>query len=139
MTLEVLFSVQTDNNKLRSLYIELANHEDFNPYKKNIVSDMPSSGVRKDFAEWYATEKERIESEIEFYKNKIQEDRKNVEAFIREAPHPECDIIRYRVINNLSWEEIGSLTGYSRRSVSNKFYNYIKNTENTKNTAQGVI
>lgn len=29
MTLNELFSIQTDNNKLKSLYMELANHENF--------------------------------------------------------------------------------------------------------------
>ena len=69
MTVEELFSVQEDNHRLRSLYIELANHENFNPYKANEISDMPKGGGGKNFLEWYAEEKERIENDIEFYKN----------------------------------------------------------------------
>ena len=72
MTLYELLSVQRDNNKLKSLYIELADHENFNPYKNNIITDMPKGGKGKNFEEWYTEEKERILNEIEFYKKKIQ-------------------------------------------------------------------
>lgn len=126
MTLEELFSVQTDNNKLKSLYIELANHENFNPYKKNIMSDMPKGGEGKEFTEWYAEGKERIEKDIECYKEKLQRDRRMIEEYIGNAPFPECDIIRYRVINNLGWFEIGEMLAMDRRTASRKFYNYIK-------------
>lgn len=131
MTLEELFSVQTDNNKLKSLYIELANHENFNPYKKNIISDMPKGNNGKKFEEWYTEEKERIEKDIEFYKEKIQRDRKNVNDFIEAAPYPERDIIRFRVINDLSWYDIGELVGYHRTKVSKKFYDYIKSSQSS--------
>ena len=133
MTVYELFAVQRDNNKLKSLYLELANHENFNPYKSNIISDMPRGGGRgKNFEEWYTEEKDRIEREIELYKHKIQEDRKLVEGFISDAPYPECDIIRFRVINDLSWEEIGRMVGYSRRSAARKFYDYTKVDRNAR-------
>ena len=65
MTIDELFSLQRDNNKLRSLYIELAKHEDLNPYKNNVITDMPKGSEGKNFAEWYAEEMERIQTEIE--------------------------------------------------------------------------
>lgn len=126
MTAEELFSMQKDTNKLRSLYIELARHEDFNPYKNNIISDMPKGSSGRNFLEEYMEKKEELESQIAFYKRKIQEDRRMLDTYIEAAPYPECDIIRYRAINNLSWEEIGNLTGYSRFQVSRKFWEYIK-------------
>lgn len=127
MTLYELFAIQRDTNKLKSLYIELANHENFNPYKNNIISDMPRGGKRKDFTEWYVEEKNKILRDIEFYKKKIQEDRKQVDEFIESAPYPECNIIRFRVINGLGWFEIGELLSMNRRTASRKFYDYIKN------------
>ena len=132
MTVEELFSVQTDNNKLRSLYLELAKHEDFNPYKSQVISDMPKGCGVKNFSEWYAEEGDRIRREIKFYEKKIQEDRKKIDEYIDQAPYPECDIIRFRAINNLSWEEIGDYVGYSRRQASKKFWNYIKNDRNDR-------
>ena len=58
MTLKELFSVQADSNKLKSLYIELANHENFNPYKNNIISDLPKGSEKgKDFSQWYLKER----------------------------------------------------------------------------------
>lgn len=126
MTALELFIVQMDENKLRSLHIELAKHEDFNPYKGNVITDMPSGSSGKNFLEWYAEEGERIRKEIDLYERRLKEDRKKVDAYIDAAPYPERDIIRYRVINNLSWEEIGAYIGYSRRWVAKRFWAYIK-------------
>lgn len=139
MTVEELFSVQEDNHRLRSLYIELANHENFNPYKANEISDMPKGGGGKNFLEWYAEEKERIESDIEFYKKKIQRDRKMLDEYIDNAPYPERDIIRYKAINDLSWEEIGDFVGYSGRQTSRKFWEYIKkDVQNVQNVQSKI-
>lgn len=125
MTVEDLFSLQTDMNKLRSAYIKLAEHENFNPYKSLEIKDAPGGSGAKNFLEWYTEEKEKLESEIEFYKRKIQEDRRMIDEYISQAPYPECDIIRYRAVNNLSWKEVGDLTGYSRFQASRKFWNYL--------------
>ena len=133
MTVEELFSLQADDNKLRSLYIELARHEDFNPYKGNIITDMPKGSGAKNFSEWYIEEEERIKSRIEYYKKKVQEDRAMIEEYIKEAPYPESDIIRYRAINNLSWEDIGGLIGYSRQQAAKKFWKYVKEEQKERN------
>lgn len=126
MTVKELFSVQADLNKLKSLSMELANLEEFNPYRNNIISDMPKGGGGKDPMDWYIDEKERIREEIRACEKKLLVDREKVEAYISAAPHPEQEIIRYRVINDLGWDEIGINLGYSRRSVTRKFYDYIK-------------
>lgn len=126
MTVNELFSVQADLNKLKSLSMELANLEEFNPYRNNVISDMPKGSGGKDVTEWYIDEKERLKVELEIYREKLQQDRERVEAFIDAAPHPEQEIIRYRVMNDLSWDEIGVKMGYSRRSITRKFYDYIK-------------
>ena len=47
MTIRELYSLQEDDNKLKSLYMELARHEDFNPYKNNIISDMPKAAKKR--------------------------------------------------------------------------------------------
>ncbi|MCR1941243.1 hypothetical protein [[Clostridium] symbiosum] len=125
MELEKLFSVQKDMNKLKSLYQEMAAHESFNPYKKNIASDMPKGAGRKSFGEWYIEEKERIDREVEYYKEKLQVDRRELDEYISTAPFPECDIIQYRVINGMNWEKIGDLIGMDRRTASRIFYRYV--------------
>lgn len=126
MTVYELFAIQRDKNILKSLYLELAAHENFNPFKANTISDMPKGGEGKRFEEWYAEEKERIQKRIDLYEHKIQEDRLLLDKYIANAPFPECDIIRYRVINNMSWEEIGVEVGYSRTQTMRKFYGYIE-------------
>ena len=122
MTEQELLVVQRDNDKLKSLYLELANHEQFNPRNRTAMAD----GLKDNLEKWYMEEKERLEKEIDFYEKKIQFDRKLIEDFITSAPYPEAEIIRYRVINNLSWQEIGMATFMDRRTASRKFYNYIK-------------
>lgn len=126
MTLYDLFAIQRDKNILKSLYMELAAHENFNPFKANTISDMPKGGEGKRFEEWYAEEKERILKRIDLYERKIQEDRLQLDEYIKAAPWPESDIIRFRVINNMSWEAIGKEIGYSRWSVTRKFFDYVK-------------
>lgn len=126
MTLEELFSVQRDEGKLRSLCIQLARHEDFNPFKNNPISDMPKGGGKESFLDWYTEEKERLEHEIENCKKKLAEDKRKVNAYINASPYPECEIIRLRVLNNMSWAEIGGIVGYSNRQASRKFWDYIK-------------
>ena len=133
MTIRELYSLQEDDNKLKSLYMELARHEDFNPYKGNIITDMPKGSGAKNFSEWYIEEEERIKSRIEYYKKKVQEDREMIEEYIKEAPYPESDIIRYRAINNLSWEDIGGLIGYSRQQAAKKFWKYVKEEQKERN------
>ncbi|MDU7723516.1 MAG: hypothetical protein E7J97_22775 [Citrobacter sp.] len=134
MTLKELFSVQADLNKLKSLSMELANLEEFNPYRNNVITDMPKGGQGKDVTAWYIEEKERLRGKIKTYEEKLRRDRAKVEAFIAAAPHPESEIIRYRVINDLSWDDIGAIVGYSRSWVSKVFYRYIKKTEKTESS-----
>lgn len=125
MTEYELFAVQRDTNKLRSLYMELADHENFNPYKENVMTDMPKGKQGFNFVEWHYEEKERIEKEIEFYKQKLQIDRKKIADFVKTVSYPECEIIQYRVVNNLGWFEIGELLCMDRRTASRKFFNYL--------------
>lgn len=133
MTLYELQCVQRDMNRLKSLYIELADHENFNPYKSNTVSDMPKGSRGINFNEWYTEEKERLEKEIEACKQMIQRDRRVIDKYIRSAPYPECDILRFRVINNMSWKEIGAAVSYSSSQVKRKFFDYLKDERNAQN------
>lgn len=126
MTLEELYSVQNDMQKLKSLYLELAELEDFNPYRSGELSDMPRKSGGKNFLEWHSEEKERILSEIDFWQKKIQHDRKTVNEYISAAPNPEQDIIRYRVINNMGWGEIGDELNMDRTTASKRFYAYLR-------------
>lgn len=131
MTLYELYAVQRDMNKLKSLYLELAAHENFNPYKGNVITDMPKGNTGENFSEWYTEKHEELLRDIDFYKRKIQEDRKIMDKFIKDAPYPECDIIRFRVVNDLSWNEIGEALLMDRSTVSKKFYKYIKLSHNS--------
>lgn len=127
MDAKELYTYQNDREKLRSLQIELARHESFNPYKGCEISDMPKgSGGGMSFAEWWTDEKLRLEEKIKECIAKVESDRERIETYIDDAPEPEQSIIRYRVINGMGWDEIGDTMYLNRRTVSRKFYNYIK-------------
>ena len=128
LTIEELYSVQTDKNRLKSLHMELKDLENANPYHKNTISDAPKGkGTRTgfDFSEWYVTRKEKITKDIEYYEEKLLQDREMIDTYIAGIPHPDCDIIRYRAINGLGWYEIGDLLAMDRRTASRRFYNYV--------------
>ncbi len=139
MTTYELFAVQRDTNRLKSLYLELANHESFNPYKSDQIIDVPKQRGGKSFEEWYTKERERLLREIECYKKKIQKDREEIDRFIEDAPYPECDIIRFRVVNGLDWEEIGDTLYMDRRTAARRFTAYIKKTMMPTMPANSVI
>lgn len=124
VTIDELFDVKKDSSKLKSLYLELEKHDSFHPYRCSQLANAPNRSDRKNFIEWHAAEKERIEKEIEQYKERLQYDRKRTEDYIATIPYPECDIIRYRVINGLGWFEIGEMMNMNRRTASRKFYGY---------------
>lgn len=86
---------------------------------------MPKGAGWKSFGNGYIEEKERIDREVEYYKEKLQVDRRELDEYISTAPFPECDIIQYRVINGMNWEKIGDLIGMDRRTASRIFYRYV--------------
>ena len=67
----------------------------------------------------------RIENDIKYYQEKIQRDRAEMESIIESLNFPDCDIVRFRVINGMNWENIGNLMGMDRRTASRKFFSAI--------------
>ena len=62
-----------------------------------------------------------------------------LDEYIDKAPYPERDIIRYKVINDLGWGEIGDFVGYSGRQASRKFWEYIKkDVQNVQNVQSKI-
>ena len=132
MTLEKLYAPVNMENKLKSLLLELAELEDFNPYKKNIITDEPPGGGNgKAYQEWYSEKKDDLEKKIESLRKQIAEKTVERDVFIDEAPSPEREIIRYRIVNNLRWEEIGELLSMERSTVNKRFWGYMR--ENLEN------
>lgn len=127
MNYEDLLSVQEGIEKLKSLQKELEELECMNLTKRSDINfdTTKIKGGRKSFVEWYAEEKERIENEVEFCKREIQKNRKKIDEYIEKAPYPESAIIRYRVINGMSWEEIGEQLAMDRRTASRKFQAFV--------------
>lgn len=121
-----LFAYRRALNKLRSLQIELADHENFNPFKSQSMDGMPHGSSSNDLNDWYLAEKDRLLSEIARCKRSVEVEKAKLDRIIADAPYPECDIIRFKVVNNMSWTDIGDRIGYSPRRVSQLFWKYIE-------------
>ncbi len=117
-----IYAIQKDSGKLHSLLLELEEVEQWQKelqYRKG-VPEQPTE------SEWYKEEKKRLECEITWYESKVQEDRKALDFFLTTIPYPANEIIRYRVVNHLSWKEIGAMFYLDRRTVARKFKEYVK-------------
>lgn len=127
MDVRELYTYQNDRERLWSLQLELARHESFNPYRGCEISDMPKgSGDGMSFAEWWTDEKMRLETKLRECIERMERDKRKIEAYIDASPEPEQSIIRYRVINGMGWDEIGDTMHMDRRTASRKFYEYVK-------------
>lgn len=122
MNKQELFKINALTNQLKSLELELATVKQHNFYKKNNVTDMPGGSDRTNEIEWYAEEVTRIEKEIAYTVEDIQRARREIGEFIESIVDNTLKaIVRYRVINNLRYEEIGGLLGYHKSVIGNKF------------------
>lgn len=127
MTIEELSQIPYILLQLKSLQLELAALEDFNPYKGNVITGMPRGGEARDLFVWYAEEKKRIEDMIEYNLKGLQNERKRINEYIDKISDGEVrEIIRLRCVNHMNWEEIGEEVHMDRRTASRKFYDHFK-------------
>lgn len=113
------------NKSIKSINLELAELRQMNPYKKNIISDMPRGGEIKDQTVEYINNTMMLEDLLNYNLKKLQLERQKIEDFIEKIEDPQVRLImRLRCINNMSWYAIGDEVGLDRRTASKKFYSY---------------
>lgn len=122
-----LYKYENDKQRLRSLQLELAQHEAFNPFRPSGNDGMPhGSGDGTTFAEIWTAEKLRIEGEIRECQAEAEAERMKLERLLEQIPEPERSVVRYRVINGLTWDKIGRYTHMNRTTAMRKFRESVK-------------
>ena len=129
MTVEELSELYYINKEITIIQKEIAKLKEMNFYKKPIISDMPKGSNRgTDILTEYVDDMRTLETMLLYNLRKLQEKRKTAEAFLESVKDAELRLImRLRVVNNMSWYDIGDEVGKDRRTVSKKFYDFFKN------------
>lgn len=127
LEMKALNEIYYINKSIEAINRELAELREFNPYKKNIISDLPRGGERKDRATQYINNVMMLEDLLNYNLKKLQVERAKAEEIISKIKDPEIRlIVRLRCLNNMSWYKIGDEVGIDRRTASKKFYNYFE-------------
>lgn len=130
MTVEELSEIYYINKEIKSLQLELAQLQQKNFYKNNIMSDMPRGGEAKEASFEYVNQVMELEDLLNYSLRKLQYQRRKVEEFLNTVEDAELRLImRLRAVNNMRWEDIGRELGMERTTVSKKFYKYFRNKE----------
>lgn len=135
MTIKKLSSLPSLQNELISLNLSLVKMQEAykNPYKKNIITDMPrgeSGGGMEDKVIGIVD----IETEIREIEQKINSTRKEINAFIESIKEQNTrDIIRFRCVNGMSFAEIGRMMGYTRSRIMTIFNDFFENFDEIQN------
>ena len=140
MTLEESKQIHYIIKEISVLQRELAELKMKNPYKQNIITDMPRGGGGSSDISDYASEVLELEDMLNYSLRKLQIERKKFEKFLTTVEDSEMRLIlRLRCINNMGWFDIGEELNMDRRTASRKFYDFISKKKDTHNAREGVL
>lgn len=128
MTIQETRNIYYINKEIKKIQEEIyALNNDKNFYKSNQLTGMPKGNSEADIFADYADGKETLQDMLVYSLKKLQLERKKAEVFLNTIEDAEIRlIIRLRVINNMTWEEIGAELGMERTTVSKKFRKFFK-------------
>lgn len=128
MTIEEVSELYYINKEIAQIQREIAELKKKNYYKKPVMSDMPKGSRGTDIRECVDSIK-ALEDSLHYNLLTLQRKRVAAEEFLQSVEDAEIRLImRLRVVNNMSWENIGKEVGMSRTTVSRKFYQYFQQT-----------
>ncbi len=140
MTLEESKQIHYIIKEISVLQRELAELKMKNPYKQNIINDMPRGGGGSSDISDYASEVMELEDMLNYSLRKLQIERKKFEKFLTTVEDSEMRLIlRLRCINNMGWFDIGEELNMDRRTASRKFYDFFKKQKDAHNAREGVL
>ena len=127
MTLEESKQIHYIIKEISVLQRELAELKMKNPYKQNIITDMPRGSSGSSDISDYASEVMGLEDMLNYSLRKLQRERRKFEQFLTTVEDSEMRLIlRLRCINNMGWFDIGEELNMDRRTASRKFYGFFK-------------
>ena len=106
-----------------------------NPYKENIITDMPRGGWNANDLSKYMSDIMGLEDMLNYALRKLQRERRKFEEFLDTVEDAEMRLIlRLRCINNMRWEDIGEEIGCERTTASKRFYKFFKENQVSHNS-----
>lgn len=88
---------------------------------------MPKRNSERNIISDYTESAKELEDMLYYNLKKLQIKRKKIEEFLSSIEDAELRlIIRLRVVNNMSWEEIGAQLKMDRTTASKKFYKFFR-------------
>lgn len=139
MTLEESKQIHYIIKEIEVLKRELVELRMKNPYRENIITDMPRGGGSSDSLTAYTNDIMELEDMLNYALRKLQRERRKFEEFLNTVEDAEMRLIlRLRCVNNMGWFDIGAELYMDRRTVSRRFYNFFKN-QDARNARRDMI
>ena len=130
MTEKELSQLYFLNREVERLQRDIDDKESSIGYKSPKLTDMPKGGMRKDYTDQVA-EVADLKTIQAANLRRIQRERARLEGYIGSIEDAEIRlIVRLRHVNGMTWEGIGDEISMDRRTVSRKYYRYLKDAHN---------
>lgn len=125
--MEEINSIYYINKEIGKIQEELYELKMTNFYKGNLLTGMPKRNSERNIISDYTESAKELEDMLYYNLKKLQIKRKKIEEFLSSIEDAELRlIIRLRVVNNMSWEEIGAQLKMDRTTASKKFYKFFR-------------
>ena len=127
MTIEESKQIHYIIKEIETIKRDLAELRMKNPYKENIITDMPRGGGNANDLSKYMSDIMDLEDMLNYALRKLQRERRKFEEFLETVDDSETRLIlRLRCINNMGWSDIGEELSMDRRTASRKFYKFFR-------------
>lgn len=135
LTLEESKQIHYIIKEIEVLKRELVELRMKNPYRENIITDMPRGGGGSDNLTAYTNDIMELEDMLNYALRKLQRERRKFEEFLNTVEDAEMRLIlRLRCVNNMYWEDIGREIGAERTTVSKRFYKFFREQKDSHNS-----
>ena len=127
MTIEESKQIHYIIKEIEIIKRDLAELRMKNPYKENIITDMPRGTGKNTDLTGYVSDIMELEDMLNYALRMLQRERRKFEEFLETIDDSEMRLIlRLRCINNMGWSDIGEELNMDRRTASRKFYKFFR-------------
>ena len=106
---------------------DIKNLKEKNFYKKPSLSEWIKGSGGYNQVLLYLEQEEELNQELLYQLIRLQKKRKEIEQFLESVVDAEDRLIlRLRIINQMTWQEIANELNLDRTTVSKRFYNFFK-------------
>ncbi len=121
--------------EIKQLDKKLKKLENMSLTKNPIITELPFGNEKSDNVARYSCDIVDLQNELIAKRHKCILKEKQIEKYIDNITDSEIkQIIRLRHVEGLTWAEIGGEMSLDRRTVSRKYYKYLKDAHNAHST-----